>query len=281
MNNVKPTAFVNMKGNIKVHSIHRKEFDVCPFPMNLVEGDYMYANIQGGCEAKGYLYTCMVWTPSDPAKSKCRIMKQDINTGTVVGYSEAMELGHANDATYNPDENTILVSFCDGTTRMAILDADTLNLKEVITLEGHVLCNIHYDPLKKIYVSVAYQCEAVYVYDKDFKLINHFKGFMSNRYGRDYVMQGSITDGVYVYVIEWHGGKSWVETNTTIEEDARAGLLVFDLATGKFVDTIDLGIHVETEYAVYLNGKFYFGCNNIRWNGFELYEVEITTEENA
>ena len=135
--------------------------------------------------------------------------------------------------------------------------------------------------MTKTYVAVSIQCEDIYVYDKNFNVINHFNGKMSHRYGRDYVMQGVIHDGVYAYVLEWHGGKSWVETNTTIEEDARSSLLVYDIATGDFKGAIDLGIHVEIEYAVWKDGKFYFGCNNIRWNGLEVYEVEISSEETA
>ncbi len=281
MNNAKPTPFVNMNGTVKARATHRSEFDL-PSPKSVTGGDYIYKDAQGGCEAKGYLYTWMItesWWDV-PATKSC-VLKHNIKTGELVSISEEMELGHANDATYNPDENTILVSFCDGTTRMAILDADTLKLKDIVTLEGHHLCNIHYDPVTKIYVAVAVQCQAVYVYDKDFKLINRFKAFMTPGIKREYVMQGVITDGVYAYVLEWHGGKSWEETNTTIMDEARSKLIVFDLYTGEHVNTIDLGINVEIEYAVYLNGKFYFGCNNSRWKGFELYEVEITTEENA
>lgn len=275
MNNAIP--FVKMGKKLNVRATHRKEFDVYPAPKS-VSGEYRYRIAQGGCEAKGFLYSWMISDSKDVGATKSCVVKHNLATGEIVGVSGEMELGHANDATYNPDENTILVSFCDGTTRMAVLDADTLQLKNVIELEGRFLCNIHYDSVTKTYVSVAYQCEDIYVYDKDFKILNHFNGKMSNRYGRDYVMQGVIHDGVYAYVLEWHGGKSWVETNTTIEEDAKSGLLVYDLKTGEFVQAIDLGIHVEIEYAVYWNSKFYFGCNNISWNGLEVYEVEITSE---
>ena len=278
MGNTMP--FVKMGGKLNIKATHRKEFDVYPSPMNAT-GEYRYKDAQGGCEAKGFLYTWMISMSKVVSATKCCIVKHDIQTGELVGISEEMELGHANDATYNPDENTILVSFCDGSTKMAVLDADTLKLKEVIEPEGRWLCNIHYDPVTKTYVAVSIQCEDIYVYDKNFNVINHFNGKMSHRYGRDYVMQGVIHDGVYAYVLEWHGGKSWVETNTTIEEDARSSLLVYDIATGEFKGAIDLGIHVEIEYAVWKDGKFYFGCNNIRWNGLEVYEVEISSEETA
>ena len=270
-------AYVNMNVKNLVRAVHRAEFDVTPPPMSVMGENYRYQHVQGGCEAKGYLYTCMI--TANPNEPKCCILKQNIQTGELVSYSDEMSLGHANDATYNPDENTIVISLCDGTTRMAILDADTLKLKEIITLEGHVLCNIHYDPVTKIYIAVAVQCEAIYVYDKSFRLIKQFNGFMNRGPVRDYSMQGAMTDGVYVYVLEWHGGKHWAETNVTDEADVKSDFIVFDLATGECAGTIELGIRREIEYATYLNGKFYVGCNNIRWDGLEVYEVEIVASE--
>ena len=273
-------AFVNPQSRLTVRAVHRKEFDITPSPMCITGGDYRYQHVQGGCEANGYLYTCMVSAGMNP--TKCCIFKHDIASGKLVGHSDELELGHANDAAYNPDNNTIIVSLCDGTTRMAILDADTLELRDVVTLEGHVLCNIHYDPVSKIYAAAAVQCEKIYVYDSEFRLIRSFDAFMTPGEVVEYSMQGAITDGIYMYVLEWHGGRQWGELKGqggATNETSSSHFNVFDLRTGEHAGVIDLHIPRETEYAVYKNGKFLIGCNNIRWNGLEVYEVEITSEE--
>lgn len=287
-NNVKAVPFVDFSKKYKVDTVLRTRYTVTPPPAR-IEGEedgfktvkYRYQHTQGGCEAKGFLYTCM-HTPY--VNNKCVIMKQNLKTGELLGFSKEYEFGHANDATYNPDENTIVISYCDGTTRMAILDADTLEYKDTVTLEGHVLCNIHYDPVTKLYVSCAVQNEAIYVYDKDFKLINSFKAFMTQGPVVEYSMQGCITDGVYVYVLEWHGGQKWGELRGqggASTETSTSHFNVFNIYTGEHVAVIDTGIPREIEYAAYVDGKFLVGCNNIRWNGLEVWEVKITPEDEA
>lgn len=271
----KATPYVDFSKEFTVASKHREEFDL-PSPMSVNGGDYKYQHSQGGCYAKGILYSIM-HAPTNPPK--CCIYKHDAKTGEYLGHSQELEIGHANDATYNPEENTIVVSYCDGTTRMAILDADTLEYKETVTLEGHVLCNIDYNPKNEIYVAVAVQCEAVYVYDKNFKLINSFKAFMTPGEEVEYSMQGCLTDGVYVYVLEWHGGKKWGELRGrggATMETSTSHFKVFDLKTGEHMGIIDTRIPLEIEYAARIDGKFLVGCNNIRWSGLEVWEMEIS-----
>ena len=284
-NKIKAVPFVDFSRKFKTNAKKRWSFTTAS-PM-CVEGDghlktvkHIFQNTQGGCEAKGYLYTCM----HSPTQNTCCILKHDLANPNkrLVGITGEMAFGHANDATYNPDENTIVISYCDGTTRMAILDADTLEHKETVTLEGHVLCNIHYDPVTKVYVSCAVQNEAIYVYDKDFKLINSFKAFMSPGPEVEYSMQGCITDGVYVYVLEWHGGQKWGELRGrggATTETSTSHFNVFNIYTGEHVAVIDTGIPREIEYAAYVDGKFLIGANKIDWSGFELWELEITPDD--
>ena len=281
----KAAPFVDFNKTFKVNSVLKSAFTVTPPPV-CTEGEsfkvvkYAYQHTQGGCAANGFLYTCMHSPFVNPNKSI--IIKQNLSSGKIVGFSCEYAFGHANDATYNPDENTIIISFCDGTTKMAILDADTLAHKKTITLEGHMLCNIHYDPITKIYVSCAVQNETIYIYDKDFKLINKFNAFMSSGPEVDYSMQGCITDGVYVYVLEWHGGKRWGELRGrggATTETSTSHFNVFDIKTGEHIAVIDTEIPREIEYAEYVDGKFYIGCNRIDWNGLEVWEMTVTPNE--
>ena len=80
----------------------------------------------------------------------------------------------------------------------------------------------------------------------------------------DFIMQGILTDGTYAYVLEWLGAPV-----------NRSHFNVFELSSGKHAGVIDLKLPREVEYAAYVDGKFLMGCNNARWNGLEIYEVEI------
>jgi hypothetical protein len=274
--------FIDFNKKYKVTSVMKNNFTVTPPPVyakgeHLKTVQYAYQHAQGGCYAKGFLYTCMHCPFVQP--NKCIIIKQDIKTGKIVGISREYEFGHANDATFNPDNNTIVIAYCDGTTRLAILDADTLEYTKTVTLEGRELINIHYDPQAKVYVACAFQNEIFYVYDKDFKLTNSFKGFMSPGPVREYSLQGCITDGVYVYVLEWHGGQVWGELKGqggATHETSSSHFNIFDIKTGEHVAVIDTGIPREIEYAAYVDGKFYIGSNNIHWNGLEVWEMTVS-----
>lgn len=283
---VTPTPFIDFSKKFEVNSVLRTRYTVTPPPVH-TEGEflkvakYTYQHTQGGWEAKGSLYSCMNNPFTQP--SKTLVIKQNVKTGKIEGFSPEFEFGHANDGTYNPDENTVVISYCDGTTRMAILDADTLEHKKTVAPEGHILCNIHYDPVTKIYVSCGFQNQTIYVYDKDFRLLRSFKAFMSpGPGGVEYSMQGCLTDGVYVYVLEWHGGEEWAKLKGmggATTESAKSHFLVFDLQTGAHVATIDCKIPREIEYAAYLDGRFLVGCNNIQWNGLEVWEMTVTPVE--
>ena len=174
--------FIDFNKKYKVTSVMKNNFTVTPPPVyakgeHLKTVQYAYQHTQGGCVAKGFLYTCMHCPFVQP--NKCIIMKQELQSGKIVGFSREYEFGHANDATYNPDENTIVISICDGTPRMAVLNADTLEHIKTVTLEGCDLCNVHYDPISRVYVSCAAQNKTVYVYDENFALINSFEAFMT------------------------------------------------------------------------------------------------------
>ena len=285
-NNVIPTPFVDFGRKYKVEAVRSDKFSVSP-PPTCVEGEsfkavkYAYQHTQGGCVAKGFLYTCMHCPFVQP--NKCIIMKQELQSGKIVGFSREYEFGHANDATYNPDENTIVISICDGTPRMAVLNADTLEHIKTVTLEGCDLCNVHYDPISRVYVSCAAQNKMIYVYDENFALINKFEAFMTPGPVVDYCIQGCITDGVYVYVLEWHGGQKWGELRGrggATTETSTSHFKVFDIKTGEHVAVIDTGIPREIEYAAYVDGKFYIGCNRIDWNGLEVWEMTVSEDVN-
>ena len=103
--------FIDFNKKYKVTSVMKNNFTVTPPPVyakgeHLKTVQYAYQHTQGGCVAKGFLYTCMHCPFVQP--NKCIIIKQELSSGKIVGFSREYEFGHANDATYNPHNNTIV-----------------------------------------------------------------------------------------------------------------------------------------------------------------------------
>ena len=244
--------------------------------------------VQGGGTDGKYMYACMLnATEKDPS---CMILKYDLRTQNRVAISAELKLGHANDMAYNPDEHILVVSHCVQNTTyngqpaaglVSIFDPDTLALKKTVPLAEGSDISITYDQKTKQYITVGVQNNYIYVYDKDFNLVKTFTGFgvcrgiFDGKYCGDYLMQGIETDGKYLYISGWHGGSDFL-TLRSIEEETSTHIHVVDLATGRHVEKIELGLHREIENFGLIDGKLYIWTNNFSWTGAEFYIAEIT-----
>ena len=259
----RPDPCINANGKLSAVSIHRSYLDING-PKSLTGGDYIYRLTQGGCSVGKYLYTCMV--EDERLKiAKCVVVKIDLENGTVAGYSEELEMGHANDMTYNPDDNTIVVAYCTDGSILKILDADTLKLKDTVRLQHCGVFSISYDPIRKYYVGPCHNY--INYVNSDFSFIRKVP-YKNNGNPK----QGVFSDGTYMYMLEY-----W--RNPYDQEDMRNVLLVYDLDTAELVNQVDLGIRCESENITWWNGKFYVTCNNRQWYGSRVYEVEIKSSE--
>ena len=273
-------TYVDIDGEL---SAKATRLDVMAIRAFAGEGGY-YKHAQGGCIMGDYLITCMHSPASNNIPEKVCIVKSDLKTGKIVEKSDNLILGHANDATYNPDDNIIVVADMgiNGSHIVHVVNADTLKIERSISLQasGSPISYIAYDEVNQRYVCLGGLLQNLYIYDRDFRLLKVVKcsGFR-NREGFDgtYVGNGAVTDGKYVYIPVWHGGETWKSQNIVIEEQTETYLRIIDISTGKDIDRIELGIQREPEYIAFRKGKFYIGCNNIKWNGMEFYKVEITT----
>ena len=232
---------------------------------------------QGGCTDGTYLYQFMISTDS----TKCVIVKIDLATETVVGYSAELDLGHANDAAYNPYDDTIAVADCyysyylddDGVTKIYtdyyntvyILDAQTLTLEKTVIVDtGYKtapISAITYDVETRQYITS--NETQLYFWNEDFsEYVN-----VSSRITDGYATQGIDCDGEYIYRLAYRQDS---------ETKAITNHLVINDMSGNKVADIDLGISVETENIIQYNGKFYVTCNNSSWNGSEVYSLTLT-----
>ena len=221
--------------------------------------------VQGGCTDGTYYYYFMI-TENSVKPTKCVIMKFDMKTKKRVQRSAELELGHANDAAYNPNTHTILVA--EGGTTYHVIDPDTLTKKGEVTLAN---CGaISYDVDQKMYVAASFS--KLYFYDDQFNLKKQIsiKGLLSeydNTAGKS-ATQGVTSDSKFLYYLEYWQSK-------TDPKDIRCYIAVYEIHTGNFVQRIPLYMGREVENIVIWDNSFYILCNNIGWSGAEGYQIKV------
>ena len=191
-----------------------------------------------------------------------------------MGRSGELALGHANDAAYNPYNNTIAVADCSDKNgyynTVYIIDAEKLTIKETKTVMEDTrfapVAAITYDVNTRQYIT-ANQTE-LYFWDENFEYVKqisaaHLPTYIEGEETKYYSNQGIDCDGTYIYRLAYYKDSQGEITNCLIINDMN----------GKLIETIDLGISVETENIVKYNDKFYVTCNNSEWNGSETYTV--------
>lgn len=84
---------------------------------------YGYDTLQGACANNGYAYLTLF----DRKKNKCRIVKVDLSTLTVVQVSGPLKIYHANNLTYNTRKNLIVATCCQvKRKRVVFIDPNSL-----------------------------------------------------------------------------------------------------------------------------------------------------------
>ena len=105
----------------------------------------------------------------------CVIVKYDLATQELIGYSEDMNLGHANDGAYNPNNNTLAIVHCldlkaSTSNIVYIVDAQTLSLRKTIEMKN----NIHVtdvetgEHITTIPLNMGRESENMFIYDGKF-----------------------------------------------------------------------------------------------------------------
>lgn len=86
---------------------------------------YEYDTLQGACANKGYAYLTLF----NRDVEKCRIVKVDLGTLSVVKVSKPLPVYHANNLTYNTKKNIIVATCCRiKGNRVVFIDPDTLKV---------------------------------------------------------------------------------------------------------------------------------------------------------
>ncbi|MBQ2880795.1 MAG: hypothetical protein IJE40_00855 [Clostridia bacterium] len=163
-------------------------------PGNIYLIDVTRDGMQGCCFDGKYCYFALM------AYEETFIYKVDFETLECVGVSEILYVDHANDMTYDPNRNCLIVAHGyagnDGG-EVSYIDADTLEylgtgemVNDRILTYG--VSGLDYNADAEQYVIASFF--TYYIYDKDMNYISSFDGKL-----RFDAYQGLCSDGIYIY----------------------------------------------------------------------------------
>ncbi len=221
-------------------------FDIGPFD------DCIY--LQGGGTDGKYLYLAFV-TPKVDGHQDGIVVKVDQKTGDIIKKSERLAIDHANDITYNPRLNKILVVHnAPRTDLVTLLDPETLEFVETVKLPLKIF-SMDYNAKRDRYV-VGKSGGQNFATLKDLTEIRHEYEAIHTRF----TTQGVGSDDDYIYFVQHN----------------KACLMKYDWA-GNFVEFIPLMdvSGLEPENVCFINGRLYVSFNTFVDGRSAVYEVDI------
>ena len=198
-----------MKNCIKIYDLLKKDpvlvaehTDVMhiPFP------DKRFSGFQGGCsDGQRYYYQVLMhYELSDRTKDYSCIAKIDLKEKKVVKYSDVLHLDHANDMTYHPTKNILMVANNKpDPTRITLIDPESLEIVGYREAPLPIYA-IEYVPEKDIYVVGMSGTRLFCFLDADLNLIDDKTYRMDSSTDR-YTKQGLYADENFIYFILWDG----------------------------------------------------------------------------
>ncbi|MBQ8357440.1 MAG: hypothetical protein IJX39_06485 [Clostridia bacterium] len=215
-----------------------------------------FGGFQGGCsDGKRYYYqTVMHYELSDRTKDYARIAKIDLSTGQVVQWSRDLSLDHANDMTYHPGTNRLIV--CNNKphpNRLTLLNADTLEPTKTAELP-FAIYSIDYNPTRDLYAVGLSGTREFRLLGADFKPLDD-RVFRCTHLTDRHTKQGVCVDDNLIYFIMWDGKHKDME-------DFQSVIAVYDW-DGAFRGLIEFDVgKQEPENLSIVNGKILAVCGN-------------------
>lgn len=213
-------------------------------------------NLQGFSTTDTHLFTVLV--SKDDTKSIIKVF--DLNAYNEVITITGGTLGHANDVTYNKNNNEIYVISASGSSKLNIFDSNTFRYKDSIDLNMPVRSITYLDDLDKYAVRLV---TAGYILDNDFKS-NKLPFIIGMNAEYDVGRQGWAYYNKYIYYTNW----SWVRKGG----DGTNSILVYDL-NGKLIDEYLTNDSIgEIEDIAFYKDKMILGFNC--YDGFIRFYLE-------
>ena len=210
---------------------------------------------QGGCFTGEVYYQVLITRNEELAV----VARKNVKTGDLI-YSEPRLMDHANDATYDPYNNRLIVG---NTKTVWIYDGDTLEFIESKTL-SHTTSRVSYSAERHTYIMGSY-----YFYDDSFTYTNKYvKSTLKTIYG-DLTLssQGTACDDVFIYSLLIEA------TGVSGKYNAYLGVLDWYGNTLAFI-TINIEQSFEPENVSVIDGKLYIAACSTQPVA-TLYEVKF------
>lgn len=210
--------------------------------------------LQGGCVTEDYAYMAVLNTTDyDTKDAGCYIYKLSTKTWKIIKRSKVLMLAHANDMTYNPNNNMLYVAHCYvDSTAISLIDADTLELVETIHTDSGVYA-IDYHAATNTFVGGQGKSGTIFfrfANNNTSKLITSGKITATST---QMVTQGICRDDNYVYHVMF----------STAADEPYNTIIIYDLESKKLAHYVRLSISgQEPENISLVNGEFYIGCNS-------------------
>lgn len=211
------------------------------------ENNAVYTTPQGACSDGRYAYLIFF---ADKDKTAV-IAKYDMNTSSVVQYSEPLELNHGNDMTYDSkNKRLVIVHNAPYKKKISFVDPNTLKIiGNSITLDFDAYSIAYHASTDEYAVGVA-GTESTKIVDSNFKEVRSFNQGVSLE-GK-YVHQGMECDNNYIYYIQSNSSGGY-------------NRLVIYKWDGAFVKTIPVKVlnsnykSQECENVFFLGNQMYIG----------------------
>ena len=161
-------------------------------------------NAQGGCSDGTYYYQVFLYRDNDSGQehNEVRIAKYDVASGEIVKTSNNLWLHHANDMTYNPKINKLIL--CNNAPHrnwLSVIDPDTLELQRTVELSVDVF-GISYNEARDAYAVGLSFGKSFCVLDNEFRVVENSHREPSPLTAH-FVNQGICSDDGYIYFAFW------------------------------------------------------------------------------
>ncbi|MBQ8056839.1 MAG: InlB B-repeat-containing protein [Ruminococcus sp.] len=189
-----------------------------------------YATVQGACTDSKYAYFAV-------NTGYTTLLKYNVDTWELVKKSSGNVLGHANDMTFNPYLNKLVVAHnSPDYDVISFVDPDSLNVVETRKIK-HKIHSISYNANYNQYVVGLSGTYDFAILDNSFKEVEKFKGYDSG-----FLRQGGDCDDEYLYFVQSGGGGNLI--------------VIYDWH-GNLIDTVSVNKSLEIENIFHVGNTVY------------------------
>lgn len=206
-----------------------------------------YATAQGACTDGKYAYFAL------DKDGSVTLLKYNANTWNLKKKRSNLNLGHANDMTYNSKKDVIVVSNNKPDYNIiSFVDPDTLQIKSTKKIK-YKIYSICYNEKRDQYIVGISGTYDFAILDSNFKKVKRYKGYESG-----YLRQGADCDNNYIYFSQSGGG---------------GNLIVIYNYKGELIDKVKINKSHEVENIFHVDDTVYV---TLHYMGNFVYRIGIS-----